>query len=253
LPFVSGLLLVALSLEMVAITGGEYRPLYMRQDSELIRVDDFMIDETPVSNLDYYGFTQAAKNWRKGAVPGLFSEPNYLAHWTESGGVWKPAASQNQQAVVNISWFAADAYCRNQGKRLPTVAEWEYVASASETRPDGSQDEHYNQRILDWYAQPASHGTIGERPANYWGVKDLHGLNWEWTLDFNSNLTSGESRADSSVNTDLYCAAAASGSADPSDYAAFMRYGFRSSLSATFTINNLGFRCARDVSNEVSE
>jgi formylglycine-generating enzyme required for sulfatase activity len=251
--FVSGLLLVALALEMVAITAGEYRPLYMREDSELIRVDDFLIDETPVSNLDYYRFTQAANDWRKGAIPDLFSEPNYLAHWSQIEGVWQPAAAQNHQAVVNVSWFAANAYCKKQGKRLPTVAEWEYVASASETSPDGSQDEDYNQRILDWYAKPASHGTIGKRPANYWGVKDLHGLNWEWTLDFNSILTSGESRADASVNTDLYCAAAASGSADPSDYAAFMRYGFRSSLSATFAINNLGFRCASDISKEDSE
>ena len=218
----------------------------MKKDTELSRVADFLIDVTPVSNLEYYGFTLAAKDWRKGSVPGLFSEPNYLAHWKEIEGVWQPAVAQNQQAVVNVSWFAADAYCRKQGKRLPTVAELEYVASASETSPDGSQDEHYNQRILDWYAKPGSHGMIGKGPANYWGVKDLHGLNWEWTLDFNSNLTSGESRADSSVNTDLYCAAAASGSADPSDYAAFMRYAIRGSLKASYTMKNLGFRCVKD-------
>ena len=235
---------------MVTITGGDFRPLYMKKNSDLSSVNNFQIDITPVSNLAFYEFTQQATNWRKENIPTLFSEKNYLAHWSVKDNVWQPASSQYQQAVVNVSWFVADAYCKHQGKRLPTIAEWEYVARASETGPDGSQEETYRQRILDWYARPGSNDAIGQRQANYWGIQDLHGLNWEWTLDFNAMLTSGESRADSSINTDLYCAAAASDSSDPGDYAAFMRYGFRSSLSARFTINNLGFRCAKDISKD---
>ena len=34
---------------------------------------------------------------------------------------------------------------------------------------------------------------------------------------------------------------------DFADYAAFMRYAYRSSLQARYTTGNLGFRCARDV------
>jgi len=160
--------------------------------------------------------------------------------------MWVPDASQNQAAVTHVSWFAAQAYCEAQGKRLPTIGEWEFVARASESSPDGSQEPGYNQRILDWYAKPNLNASIGLTPKNYWGVKDLHGLIWEWTEDFNSNLISGESRADASIDTSLYCAAAATDAADPSDYAAFMRYGFRSSLQARFTISNLGFRCAKN-------
>jgi sulfatase modifying factor 1 len=238
--------LVALSPGMVEVSGGEYRPLYMKQENPLLAVADFMIDRVPVSNADFYLFTQAHGRWSKGAIPSLFAETTYLSHWIERESVWQPLPAQAQHGVVNVSWFAADAYCKDQGKRLPSVAEWEYVARASETNPDGSQDEHYNQTILDWYAQPTAARNVGQTPANFWGVKDLHGLNWEWTEDFNSTLTSGESRADSSVNTDLDCAAAASGSTDPSDYAAFMRYVFRASLSARFAIGNLGLRCAKD-------
>ncbi|MDC2887990.1 hypothetical protein [Psychrosphaera algicola] len=43
------------------------------------------------------------------------------------------------------------------------------------------------------------------------GVKDLHGLIWEWTEDFNSALVSGESRSDSNINQKLFCAAGAQG------------------------------------------
>lgn len=67
--------------------------------------------------------------------------------------------------------------------------------------------------------------------------------------DFNCNLVSGESRGDSSVNKNLYCATGSVGSVDPSGYAALMRYGFRSSLNAKFTLGSLGFRCAVDESN----
>ena len=69
------------------------------------------------------------------------------------------------------------------------------------------------------------------------------------TDDFNSNLVSGESRGDSTVNKDLYCASGSAGAVNPSDYAAFMRYGFRSSLNAKFTLGSLGFRCAADGNN----
>ncbi len=231
---------------MVVVAGGEYRPLYLSEDSERISVSSFMLDITPVSNSNFYEFIQHTPGWRKNAIPTLFTENTYLGHWSEVNNVWKPDASQSEEVVINVSWFAARAYCEVQGKRLPTVAEWEFVARASESRPDGSQESGYNQRILDWYAMPNLNAVIGQTPNNYWGVKDLHGLIWEWTEDFNSNLISGESRADASIDTKLYCAAASADAADPSDYAAFMRYGFRSSLQARFAISNLGFRCAKN-------
>ncbi|MFT6733521.1 MAG: sulfatase modifying factor 1 [Polaribacter sp.] len=51
--------------------------------------------------------------------------------------------------VTNVSWFSADAFCRAEGKRLPTVDEWEYVARSSKKHIDGNKEESYNQRILD--------------------------------------------------------------------------------------------------------
>lgn len=246
--FAAVMISIAASDQMATITGGEYRPLYMKDDSRLVMVNDFKIDTVPVTNADFFLFTKRHSQWQKPNIPALFAEQDYLSHWDATGLM--PNVGEEQQAVVNVSWFAADAYCRQQGKRLPTVDEWEYVAMASETQVDGSSEQGYHQRILDWYAKPTAGVNVGQGVTNYWGVSDLHGVVWEWTSDFNSALTSGESRGDSSVNTDLYCAAAASGSADPSDYAAFMRYGFRSSLQAKFTINNLGFRCAQDVEKD---
>ena len=43
---------------------------------------------------------------------------------------------------------------------------------------------------------------------------------------------------------DLFCGAGAVGARNTADYPAFMRAGYRSSLRASYTVPNLGFRCA---------
>ena len=105
------------------------------------------------------------------------------------------------------------------------------------------------QVILDWYSIPTPHVLppvrSGYKNAN--GVFSLHGLIWEWTLDFNSAMVTGESRADGSLDKSLFCGAGSASAADKSDYAAFLRFGFRSSLKARYAVNNLGFRCVKEI------
>ena len=90
--------------------------------------------------------------------------------------------------------------------------------------------------------------AVGLGRPNLHGVRDLHGLVWEWVEDFNSAMVTGESRADSGLERNLFCGAGAVGAKDTGDYAAFMRQALRSSLKANNTTTSLGFRCARDVS-----
>jgi formylglycine-generating enzyme required for sulfatase activity len=78
--------------------------------------------------------------------------------------------------------------------------------------------------------------------SNIYGVKGLHDLVQEWTEDFNSALVTGESRADGARDRALFCGSGAIGAADFEDYGAFMRYAFRSSLDARYSLANLGFR-----------
>jgi formylglycine-generating enzyme required for sulfatase activity len=128
------------------------------------------------------------------------------------------------------------------------LAEWEYAAAASETAAYGRDEPDYNRRILDWYSKktPEVLPPVGTLPANHYGVRDLHGLVWEWVDDFNTALVTGESRGDAGLDRNLFCGSGSIGAADPSDYAAFMRFAFRSSLEASYGVNNLGFRCAAD-------
>jgi formylglycine-generating enzyme required for sulfatase activity len=71
---------------------------------------------------------------------------------------------------------------------------------------------------------------------------------WEWVLDFNTAMVTGDSRADSGgLDRGFFCGAGAQAARDVADYPAFMRLGFRSSLSANYCVHNLGFRCAKDL------
>ena len=77
-------------------------------------------------------------------------------------------------------------------------------------------------------------------------IGDLHGLVWEWTSDFNSAIVTGDARGDTGLERNLFCGAGSLGAKDTGNFPAFMRFGMRSSLKASYTVHNLGFRCAKD-------
>lgn len=229
---------------MVAIKGGEFVPLYGTKTE--IPVKDFKMDVYPVTNEQFLKFVKEHPKWKRSQVKALFADENYLRTWKNDETLGEGQLPDSP--VTNVSWYAAKNYCECQGKRLPTVDEWEYVAMADEKLPDARENESYNQFILGWYETPNTfENRIGKTFKNYWGVYDLHGLVWEWTLDFNSVLISGESRSDSTGENNLFCGAAAIGATDLMNYAAFMRYAFRGSMKANYSIKNLGFRCVQDV------
>lgn len=229
---------------MAFIEKGAYTPLYGR-DSLQVKVNNFMLDIYPVTNEEYVDFVTKNPKWRKSEMKSIFADNHYLGNWKDDTHLDSDA--QNDEPVTNVSWFAAKEYCKCQGKRLPSIDEWEYVAMADKALPDARKKESYNQYILDWYERPKeAHQKVGSTFENFWGVYDLHGLVWEWTADFNSVMISSESR-NGGNNNNLFCSGAAVGATDLMNYAAFMRYAFRSSVKGNYSINNLGFRCAKDI------
>lgn len=229
---------------MVMIKGGEFIPLYGTKTE--VKVDDFLMDVYPVTNAQFLEFVKKNPQWKRSEAKKLFRDESYLLDWVDD--VTLSPDQKPNSPVTNISWYAAKNYCECQGKRLPTVDEWEYAAMANEIRPDAREEESYNKFILSWYETPHTFKKeIGSTFKNYYGVYDLHGLVWEWTLDFNSVMLSGESRKGATGDNNLFCGAAAVGATDLMNYAAFMRYAFRGSVKARYSIKNLGFRCVQDV------
>ncbi len=233
---------------MVLVSNGFYRPLFAADsESREISVKSFYLDALPVTVGDFLEFIRSNPAWQKSSVKRIFADESYLGNWERD--LLPGTNAPTDAPVTGVSWFAARAYAAWKGKRLPTTAEWEHAASASETRPDGEKDSAFKQQVLQWYLTPnAPLARVGGRSANFWGARDLHGLVWEWVLDFNAALTAGDSSADSAgQERGLFCGAGAQGARDVDDYPAFMRWGFRSSLQADYCIHNLGFRCAKDL------
>lgn len=240
--------------ERQLIPGGDHRPLYTDATAAgVVTLAPFRLDARAVTNADFLAFARAHPKWRKSRVTPLFADANYLAHWR--GDLAPGAAAPAHAAVVNVSWFAARAYCRAAGGALPSAAQWEYAAAASATAPDAADDPAFIAQILAWYSAPrGGHGDGGNDGdgdpgaraefRNYYGVYDMHASVWEWVSDFNAALTSGESRADASRERQLFCAAGVVGARSYTDYPSFLRNAYRSSLDGRYTHRELGFRCA---------
>lgn len=229
---------------MVNIKGGKYLPLYSL-DSQSVAVKPFMMDVYPVTNNDYKKFVMQYPNWNKSNIKTIYADSNYLNHWLSDTTFSSDLA---HSPVVHVSWFAAKKYCECMGKRLPTVAEWEIAGRASEKLADASKVLSFNQWILNWLSKPNPKRLppVGSTFKNYYGVWDLHGLVFEWTFDFNSALTTGESRGDSGLDNTFFCGGGSFAAKDINNYASFMRFASRASVKAKYAVSNLGFRCVKN-------
>jgi formylglycine-generating enzyme required for sulfatase activity len=234
---------------MVLVPTGTYSPLLrMKDEPQRVSVAAFWLDERPVTNAEFLEFVRKHPRWRRSQVSPLFADSNYLGDW--AGDLELGSRAPADSPVVRVSWFAARAFAKAHGRRLPTTAEWERAAGAGFTQPDGASEPGFSQAILAWLAlpTPSVFPAAGTGRANVFGARDLHGLVWEWVDDFNTAMTTGESRADTGLERTLFCGAGAAGAQDLTDYPAFMRAGLRSSLRASYAVPNLGFRCAQSIS-----
>jgi len=103
-----------------------------------------------------------------------------------------PAEELPHHPVVGVTWYEAVSFCRwlsaaipwARGARLPVEEEWEYVCRAGTESRYWSGDGETDLARVGWYIANSGCGThrVGERLANPWGLYDVHGNVWEWTL-----------------------------------------------------------------------
>ncbi|MCU0463837.1 MAG: SUMF1/EgtB/PvdO family nonheme iron enzyme, partial [Anaerolineae bacterium] len=107
------------------------------------------------------------------------------AQFAANGGMKANSNAFNgdNRPVEQITWFEAEAYCREQrGGRLPTEAEWEFAARG----PDGLVYPWGYEFIAEnvVYSQNSNRQTaeVGSRPGgeSWVGALDLSGNVWEW-------------------------------------------------------------------------
>ena len=211
-----------------------------------VAVASFRLNRKPVTNAEFFVFVREHSDWRRGHAPTIFADANYLQHW--GGELELGPTAHPDQPVTSVSWFAAQAYCEAQGTRLPTWHEWELAAAADERVRDARSNPAWQERLLAWYSRPSNAvlNPVGKTPPNVYGIYDLHGLVWEWVEDFNALMVSNDNREQGDPDLAKYCGAGALSVADRENYAVLMRVAMLSSLRASYTVRNLGFRCAQD-------
>ncbi len=228
---------------MALVPKGEFA-LPFRKDSAEIRmkVDPFYLDRHAVTYAEFLGFVRSHPNQARSRMKRVFADSAYLKEWKDDS---TPPTRAVNSPVTQVSWFAAKAYCSSLEKRLPTTAEWEWAAKSL---PPGMDSAGLDRAILDWYAKPSNDrfNPIGSGSVNGNGIRDLFGLVWEWTSDFDAYGFAGLNQrgvADSAA----FCGAGGARATKESDYATYMRWAFRLSLHADYSVGSLGFRCARDM------
>lgn len=133
---------------------------------ERLPVGRFWITRTPVTNAQY-----AAACAATGA--------RAPAHWQSS----QPPAGLLDHPVTYVDWFAALAYARWAGARLPTELEWERAARGDDCRLYPWGDQAPTAQLANFGAQVGSTTSVQAYPkgASPFGCADMAGNVWEWT------------------------------------------------------------------------
>ena len=231
------------SIAWQGIPGGQFRSaVRFEEATATLPVASFQLMARPVTNAQFAAFLQRQPQWRRDRVPAVFSSPGYLGHWATPE---EPGARLDPEApVVHVNWYAADAFCREQGARLPDFIEWEYAAAADATRADARGDRHWRLRQVN-DGTPSAPDAAPDAAANLSGVHGLHGAYWEWTGDFSSLLGQGDRRGQDDGDALQFCGGSALAFNDAADYGVVKRFVLLSALQPGATLGNLGFRCAR--------
>lgn len=164
-----------------------------------VHLPAYAIDAAPVTNGAYAAFIAAggyhdsrwwsAEGWAYRQEAGLTGP----LHWRPDGDGWayrrfgRWAPVRDDEPVVHVSWYEAQAYAAWSGKRLPTEAEWEKAArwepatGRSRRYPWGDEDptvDHANLGQRHLWPAPVGAYPAGASPL---GVHHLMGDAWEWT------------------------------------------------------------------------
>ena len=232
--------------KMCIIPKGNYKPFFVTKNNKPLEVAAFKMDEYAVTNAEFLEFVKANPTWTKSKVNRLFADTNYLRYWEGDTVIGIKNKNIHHSPVVNVSWFAAQAYCKWKKKRLPTVAEWELAGNGL---PKSNKISSLTEYILGWYKKPNLPvlPNVKTTYQNALGLYDMHGLIWEWTFNFNSFIGNGDSRGNTEDEQKAFCAAGSINVNDRKDYAGFLRFSYRGSLKGNYCIANLGFRCAMDI------
>ncbi|MCP4500283.1 MAG: formylglycine-generating enzyme family protein [Deltaproteobacteria bacterium] len=151
---------------------------------ESVELDVYWMDRNEVTTAAYRECVRQKKCKKAGPNYSDFSAP--------------------QQPVTGVNWFHADAFCRAQGKHLPTEAEWEKAARGEKGAPfswgnapatckravlKNSRGRSCGKKKKGRSGKPevGRPEKVGSKAAGVYGLFDMAGNSWEWVADWSSS------------------------------------------------------------------
>ena len=267
LPPISGEVIVSEDGDMVRLPDGTFIMGLTDEDPynlqtagrKRITVSSFYIDRFEVTNAEYREWLSTLSGterderlpdslaFREGATRLNFSTYFYTSTYDEF-------------PVVAVTWEEAREYCKWDGKRLPTEAEWEYAARAG--RVGGvypwrgfSPQDRYGRFLANYH--PGRQGQaadgyaftapVGSYPGSSWGLHDMAGNVAEWVFDAYSPTYTELAGLDPAYTDPEETRHVIRGGSWSSD-ARQIGVGFRSFEEKDNPTPQVGFRCAADIS-----
>ena len=168
------------------------------ETQHLVRLGDFYLSETTITNEQYCRFLNAMhiSSVGKGNVQGYGNQTLLVEHeWgvQYADNKWRPASGKANHPVIKVSWYGARAYCDWSGLRLPTEAEWEYAARGGAKSKGYQYSGSNNVNEVAWYDENSewiSHPVGTTKTPNELGIYDMSGNVWEWCNDWYADYES---------------------------------------------------------------
>ncbi len=151
-----------------------------------VRISDFYVSKTEVTYAQFVEFLNAKGNQFQGNTK-----------WIDLNGKWRtfkcPVYQKDGKFYVKkgfenypvafVSWWGAQAYCEWKGGRLPTEAEWEYLARLQFNCDSIPLDTL--QRYAVFRENSGYHpNPVATRQPTRPGIYDLFGNQAEWCYDW---------------------------------------------------------------------
>ena len=142
-------------------------------------VQDFWIDKHPVTNAEYLAFLQ-----KQGVVDPKWIDRGGARIKADAAGALTIEPGYENHPVVAVTWYGAEAYAQDAGKRLPTEQEWELAARGIDGREYPWRGP-FSKTLCNTAESKIKERTtaVGAYPkgAARTGALDMSGNVWEWT------------------------------------------------------------------------
>ena len=149
-------------------------------------LDEVKMSRYLITNFQYATFLNALKiNNEQDGTYLYLNVFNEMVRIKNQNGIYCVQAGFESHPVTHVNWFGAYTFSRAVGGLLPTETEWEKACRGrlkGKTFPWGNKRP---SRLLANFGENVGATTVvGIYPPNKYGLYDMSGNVWEWTMDW---------------------------------------------------------------------